>query len=112
MSENEMQFIREKLHDLAQEVAKGDQAHNGLKELLEGHIKESKNWRESTDSQMQAIAQALLQDKARDDVVSEQEEKWSNKKLVWWTTGVVAAATLLTNFDGVIGVIKKVLAIF
>ena len=117
--DSQFQALQKEIHEIAIKVAKGEEAHDNLKEMLEKHILNSEKWRETTDTQMQAIASALLQDQTRDEVESAHEDKqerqeiqWNNTKIVLWTTAVLAIATVLTNFREVIETIKKALAIF
>ena len=119
MSDSQLRALQKEIHEIAIKVAKGEEAHDNLKEMLEKHIKNSEKWREATDSQMQAIANAILQDQTRDVVESEHEHKqqqqevqWTNTKVVLWTTAILAIATILANFREVIGLIKSALSIF
>ncbi len=119
MSDTQMQALQKEVHEIAIKVAKGEQDHKNLKEMLEKHIENSEKWREQTDAQMQAIANSLLQEQTRDEVEDAYEEKqeqkqesWNNKKIILWTTAVLAVATLLTNFQEIIGLIKRALAVF
>lgn len=119
MSVDRIDKLQDEIHDIALKVAKGEEAHDNLKDLLEGHIKNSEKWRESTDAQIHAIANALLQEQARDEVVLEHKSKQSrrqseltNRQYLLYTTVFLGACAVLSNLDGLFELCRKFFGLF
>ena len=120
MAQDQITALQADVKKLTVEVAKGEVSHDNLKELLEKHVVDTKEWRDNTSAQVNAIANALLQEQTRDAVEDEQESadrlvkqqsrmSESDKRLMWRTTIVIAIVTFLTNADKAIGFVVKVL---
>lgn len=110
--------LRKEVRDISKEVAKGEKAHDNLKEMLGEHIKKDDKWKEDMGAQVTAIANALLQDKTRDNVEKEaeaetekQEEKRSNKWLTWKTTLAVCGFAVIANIGEVVKFFAKLFSL-
>ena len=106
--------LRKEVQNITKEVAKGEQAHDNLKEMLGNHIKKDDKWKEDMGAQVTAIANALLQDQTRDDTEKEAEQKLEvkkverkNKWLTWKTTLAVCGFAVLANIGEVVKFLAK-----
>ena len=111
--------LRKEVNQISKEVAKGDKAHENLKEMLGDHIEKDDKWKEKMSAQVDAIAQALLQDQTRDTVEKAVDEKTeqkaekdedasSDKRLLWQTTIVLSVFSVITNLDKIFGFLAKI----
>ena len=67
---------------------KSQAEHKHLAQTVNTHVAEFKEWKESTEAQLNAIGQGLLQDNARN----------STKKEIkgWWYAGVTVVAVVIS----------------
>lgn len=119
MSVHEIQTLYKLISNLQSElrgfIGRSDTKH----EQFDDYIREAKDKDEKLDSQLTAIANALLQDQTRDAVEKEVEEKTeqkeekdedksSNKRQLWQTTIVLGIFSILTNLEKIFGFLAKV----
>ena len=114
--QTQVNSIQQQMNEVSIKVGKGETAHNNLKESLDetkGMIKSLddkwETWRGGMESQVHAIAQAVLQDQAREQVEDALEEKQEQKgsqeddhRLEKRIAILVVGVTLLTNIDKVL----------
>ena len=117
--------IQQQMNEVAVKVGKGEAAHENLKESIDetkGMIKtlddKWEKWRGDMESQVHAIAQAVLQDQAREQVEDKIEEKQEQKdsqeddhRLEKRIAILVVGVTLLTNIDKVLGFFQNLITI-
>ena len=117
--QTQVNSIQQQMNEVSVKVGQGEIAHKNLKESIDetkGMIKNLdekwETWRGGMESQVHAIAQAVLQDQAREQMEDELEEKQEqessqqdDRRLEKRIAILIAGATLLTNID-------KVLAFF
>lgn len=103
---------------MSKQVAKGEEAHENLERMLGEHIKKDDRWKEDMASQVTVIAQALLQDQARDDTEKEAQQGAAAKKvaeknkwLTWKTTVAVGGFAVLANIGEVVDFFAKLLSL-
>ena len=122
MSVQDIQTLFKLVNDLRVEVSKfigkSNSDHEHLSEGFDKHVKEWKGWRESTESQLNAIANAILQDQTRDTAekevetkIEKQEETRDNKWLMWRITIVAGAFTILSNLGQIFGFLAKIFSL-
>ena len=123
MSVQDIQNLYKLVNDLrvqvGQFIGKSNSDHEHLSESFEDHVEEWKDWKGGIESQLNAIANALLQDQTRGDVEKAVEEKTeqksekdkdksSDKRLLWQTTIVLAIFSILSNLGEIFGFLAKI----
>ena len=114
----DLRDLRTQVNTISQEVAKGEKAHENLKEMLGNHIIKDDKWKEDMGAQVSAIANALLQDKGRDDAEKEAEQKSEarnvekkHKWLTWKTTVAVCAFAVIANIGEIVKFLAKLFSL-
>ena len=114
MSTHDIQNLYKLINNLRVEVREFIGRSDTKHDHFEDHIRDWKSWKDGTERQLNAIANALLQEQTRDDVEKEteaeterKEENRSNKWLLWWTTIVVGAFAILSNIGEVVQFFAK-----
>ena len=89
MSHEDIQNLYKLINDLREKVAEFIGSSETRDEHFETHIKKDDKWKTDMESQVSAIAQALLQDQTRDDAVKETKQELSAK---WWAAIAIIGA--------------------
>ena len=116
MSTQDIQNLYKLISNLQAEVREFIGRSDTKHDHFENHIGDWKGWKDRTEGQLNAIANALLQEQTRDNVEKEaeteterKEEKRGDKWLLWWTTIVVGAFAILSNIGEVVEFLAKIL---
>ena len=118
MSAQDIQNLYKLVNDLrvqvGQFIGKSNSDHEHLSESFHDHVEEWKKWKGGIESQLNAIANALLQDQARGDVEKEAEQKSQvkkvqkeNKWLTWKTTLALCVFAVVANIGDVVKFFAK-----
>ena len=119
MSVQEIQNLYTLLTDLKAQVSGFIGESKAKDKEFDKHIVKDERWKENTENQLNAIANALLQDQTRDTIEKAVEDKTeqksekdkdtsSNKRLLWQTTIVLSIFSVITNLDKIFGFLSKI----
>ena len=89
MSTQDIANLYKLINDLRVLVSKFIGESQTKDEQFEKHIEKDDEWKENMESQVSAIANALLQDRTRDDAVNETKKELSAK---WWAVIAIIGA--------------------